>query len=491
MPHSAWRIACVTGIGLAIVGGAAAQGPLDLIPAESVLGWYARPLPDKAAPSEGPSALQTILDLGTRIAGRPLDSRAQLTARLLEAFGLTVHYPHAIALVDARAKPIAEGAEGRQVDQLRCVLVVQTQKQSDPFRRIIQKVVNEQTDSQVATLGRKKAGSARYQELRDKRLPEWCVIAWGEIGEYFVLTVGDGVWPLVASVARGEAPSLSRDAWMAEVRHQPGHPTSARADGNGPPLLELFVDAQGIRERLDPFVNGRATAFFRGWEAEAMERGHWALGYEQRALYCVGNFLIEGQTRTRVYADPGLRSAPLLETIPEESRYAVFEVPLGDLIRRLVSGWYATRSPEVRESAAQAWERIKHARGIDPERDILAHLGEHAILHNDPPHPLHIPVAVTILVEIRDEPALVHKTLDSLCAAWQEQVERVADETGVPNPNSVQRDDDGVWYLQFGPIAGPAWIATDKFIIASWSPLALRSYLEKLGDVVGRSPSGK
>jgi hypothetical protein len=34
--------------------------------------------------------------------------------------------------------------------------------------------------------------------------------------------------------------------------------------------------------------------------------------------------------------------------------------------------------------------------------------------------------------------------------------------------------------------AGRAWTVTDRFIITSWSPAALRSYLEQIGDRVGK-----
>ena len=50
-----------------------------------------------------------------------------------------------------------------------------------------------------------------------------------------------------------------------------------------------------------------------------------------------------------------------------------------------------------------------------------------------------------------------------------------------------------MWYLRFGldgpdwlGLAGPAWTVTDRFIILSWSPLALREYLAKVPDEVKR-----
>jgi hypothetical protein len=50
---------------------------------------------------------------------------------------------------------------------------------------------------------------------------------------------------------------------------------------------------------------------------------------------------------------------------------------------------------------------------------------------------------------------------------------------------TLHREDDGLWYMQYGPIAGPAWVVTERFIVTSWSPRALREYLAKAGESVG------
>ena len=476
---ASWPVVLLTGLTFAAVGSASADEPLDLIPADHLLCWTGRPFPDTTPPTDedSPSVLATLLDVGTRIAGRPLDSKAQLMVRLLEAFGLMIRYPHALALIDARAKPVGPDGLGRRVDRLRFALIVQTGAKSEPFRRTIQKIVNEQTDNQQASLQRKKAQRWSYQELKDNRLPDWCVIAWGDIGEHFVLTVGAGVWPLIASVGAGETPALSRDPWVV----------AARATLNPKPLIEIHAAARAIRERLDPLVDGRATGFFKAWHADDMARSHWALGFDGRALYCIAHILNNDEkTVRRIYADPKIRNKRLLATIPETARYAIYRVPVGKIVPRLISSWLATRSPEVRQSAEQAWARIQAEYGFDAERDLLANLGRHIVMHNDPPHPLHVPLAMTTLVEIRSEPARVRQTLETICRAWQTGLERANEQNSVPNPALLHRADDGVWNIQFGPFAGPAWTVTDRFIITSWSPTALRSYLSKVGDKVGQ-----
>lgn len=457
---------------------APAGEPLDLVPAESLLVWHARPYPDLGPVSEEPSTLAALLDLGTRLAGKPLDARARIAMRLIETFGAMIHYPHAVALIDARAMAIDGSSDGRRVDQLRMALIVQTGGQNLPFRRIIQKTVNEQTDSGVAKLEHKSAGGAEYQELRDTRLPDWSTIAWGELGGYFVITLGADVWPSIAALAADGSAGLARHAWMEEVRAE--HARDA--------LIEIYVAIREIRARLDPFVDGRATDFFAAWQVEQMDRAHWTIGFQDRALYCRSHLRIGERTRTRLWADPQAleTNEKLRGVIPEGARFGVYQLAVGEWIPRFISGLVATRSPDQRREIEQVWARIQREVGFDAQAGFLEHLGDHVILHNEPLHPLRLPLAFTTLVEIRGEPAAVRATLDKMSGAWQNWLRQRNDETPVPNPLSIERDPDGIWYMQLGPVALLAWTTTDRYLVESWSPTALRAYLAKAGAAVGK-----
>jgi hypothetical protein len=490
-----WLAALVlTVLGPALVSRAAdAREPIDLIPADSLLCWYGRPTPDEGARNEQPSTLQTLVELGARLAGGPLDSGIQLNVRMAEMFGLMLHYPHAVALVDARAKPTATDASARRVDRLRFALVVQVGEQTEPFLRIIQKAVNEQTNSGAATLVNARAGRWSYQELRDQRLPDWAAIAWGQIDRHFVLTVGPNVWQSIAAVAQGEQPALTSDPWYAV----------ARAKQRRTAFVEIFVAAAEIQTRLDPFVDGRAGDFFRAWDAGNLRQAHWALGFEERALYCVAHLRLgsagdEAQESTvrRVYADPENRDPHLLAAIPPGARYAIFDVPADRILARFFRGVLAIQGARARANIERLWAEAQAKHGFDAEHGLLAHLGERIVLHNDPPHPLHLPLALTVLIEIRDEPATVRGTIEAICSAWRAALEEVVAKNGAPPPFTLHRDDDGIWYVRYGVggsgwlgLAGPAWTVSDRYIIASWSPAALREYLEKApAEVTHRTP---
>ena len=67
--------------------------------------------------------------------------------RAAEAISLMVRHPHAVALVDAGARPHEEDPAEPRVDALKLIVAIQVGEQEDVFPRLVQKVVNEQTDA--------------------------------------------------------------------------------------------------------------------------------------------------------------------------------------------------------------------------------------------------------------------------------------------------------------------------------------------------------
>lgn len=453
---------------------AAPREPLDLVPAESLLCWAGQPLPAaNATTATQPSAWQTVLELGTRLAGSAagnLDPATQLGLRGAELFSLMIRYPHAVALIDTDALPVSSDPTARRVDRLRCVAIARNGSDREVFLRTIQKTVNEHTDSGQATLETRPAGSWTYQLLTDRRLPPWAQIAWGQIDDHFVLTLGPDVWPLVARVAAGEAPALSGQEWCQAAR-QP------RRDQT---LIEIYVAAAELRARLDPLLDGRAGAFFNAWDAPHLQKAYWALGLQGPALFCQARLRIAGRTIDRLYADPDNRDAQLLAAVPEGAHYAIYTLPMDRTLSRLSAGIVSILGTEPRETVRRIWAEIEARPGFDIRHKLLSHVGEHVIFHNDPPHPLGLPVAVTTLIELRGGASEVRETLDTIATGFQEALRNAAAEGRGPPPWRLARETDGTWYVRLGPIAGPAWTVTDRFIVLSWSPWALHTYLDRV-----------
>lgn len=459
-----------------------ADGPLDLVPDDVLICWKGEPFPDTASTQPGaagePSAIATLIDAGTRIAGAPLRARQKFALRLVEAFGAAARKPFALAILDAKARPTDDG-DGKRVDKLQVALIVRTNGRNEPFLKIVQKAVNELTDQGQATLAKREAAKWKFDELTDKRLSE--SIAWGIIGDYFIVSYGPGVWPRIAAIAAGDAAALSRDAWVAEARTDLIQSLRSAGSGAQPihePIVEVYLAARAVRERIDPFVDGRASRFFAAMHAEDMDRALWSLGFKGRALYCAAHYRESGQMVRRLYADPDVNDPRVLRLIPADSRYAIYRLHLPSYTPRMFGSYYATRDEKDRDSAERFWQRIQQELGFDGQKDLLDHLGSTIVLHNHPPHPLRLPLAFTCIVDVRDG-AKVRATMEKLLTAWQKHLAdtEAADEAGW---TALERDDDGVWYLQYGPIAGLAWTMTDHHLVTSWSPAALRDAVRLL-----------
>lgn len=452
--------------------------PLDLIPADTMLAWYGRPIPEAGAADAGPSAINTVLSM-VDLAGQQLDRGARLNLSILKAAAEMVRYRHVLALIDTSARQGGVHPDSRQLADVKFAFVVEAGDDGGRFKRIVQDTLNEQVNQANARLTKESSHGFEYWRLVDARLPDWAVVAWGEIGPHFVVTLGTDVWPRIARIAAGEATAMSRDPWVAETRGERGRNA----------LIEIFVDSEMIETKLDDSLNGRVTQFFAAWDAGAMERGHWALGIENNTLYCIAHFMLDGESVTRVYADPEIRNPRVLALIPDGARRAVYKVPAATVLRNLVAGLYVWQAEETREAARRRWHAIQREFGFDVQKEVLDNLGDTVILHNAPRHPLRLPIFFTTIVEIERNHAQVQATLNKMCRRWQEAVAKAMEEDGVSDP-AVIHENGGIWSIQVGPFDVVAWTVTDRYLVISWSPMALRQYLAMAGDALEQPLDG-
>lgn len=473
-------LGCVLCLGTALTAAQPARisEPLDLIPADTMLAWYGRPIPEAGAADAGPSAINTFLSMAD-LAGQQLDRGARLNLSILKAAAEMVRYRHVLALIDTSARQAGVHPDSRQLDDVKLVFVVEAGKDAGRFRRIVQDTINEQTSKATARIDDQTASGFEYDRLVDARLPAWAEVGLGQIGPYFIVTLGTDVWPRIARVAAGEATSLAGDPWVTETRGARGRNA----------LIEIFVDSAMIETKLDGELNGRVTQFFEAWDAGAMERGHWALGIENNTLYCIAHFMLDGQSVRRVYADPEIRNPQVLALIPDGARRAVYKVPAATVLRNLVAGLYVWQAEETREAARRRWHTIQREYGFDVQKEVLDNLGDTVILHNAPRHPLRLPIFFTTIVEIERNHAQVQATLNKMCRRWQEAVAKAMEEDGVSDP-AVIHENNGIWSIQVGPFDVVAWTVTDRYLVISWSPVALRQYLTMVGDALRQPLEG-
>ena len=448
--------------------------PIDILPIDQMVSWYGRKLPDAPEPGAGLSQLELWLAAARTVAEKmgKVDPGALLGMRILQSMGQMIRYPYAIALLDTSAKHAGRHPDSRQLDQAEIVFVVQTEGNSGPFGQLIQDTLYEQTTDASTQLNELEAENWKYYQLIDNRVPKWVEVAWGEIGPFFVLTVGKDVWPKVAEVAAGKRGSLGRDKWLMRQREDRGKDA----------LIEIYLDPVQMK-KLDPLLHGSVSAFFEAWGAAEMTRAHWALGLEGNILYCHAHFEIGGNTEIRRYADASYVTPETLKLTPEGYRQAVYRMPdgAGDFLYRLVHSLYVWQAPNNRTRAYYLWKNIQEQLNIDAQRDVLDNLGDTIVLHNYPTHPLKLPLFFTTVIEIKRDNAKVRETLNKMCEAWQEALIRNEDEQPIENPAKLRRDGD-VWHVEIGPsVLSPlAWTVTNHYIVISWSYTALTDYLAEM-----------
>lgn len=408
-------------------------------------------------------------DAGTRVL---IDAAASLPAVL--------RHPWALCLLGTDAEPFGEG--GYRLAELRVGLIIQTDGRNADLEACIQHLLHSHVSSQTGRIETVLDGTATSHRLVDNRLPDWAHMQWGAVNQFYVLALGPGAFGQIAATIRGQGRSLPNDAWF-----QSAH---ARCHGDTA-TIEWTLRFDRIRQHLEPIMTGRPDEVIGALGLGDVRRGLWTVGSAARAVeaYAVlqRGDVDEFTPICVVPQDTRIEAA----IPPEASRYAAIHYRPRQLVLRARDAYLASRSPSTRANWGDVWARIEAETGVSTDRDLLEQLGQWIVIHNEPPNPLSLPLAETVLVEISGSPVAVRTTLDRLLGWYQR---RLASARG-PSPGGpgwlewqLKRDPDGVWYLQAG-IYGPALAVTERWIVISYSPVAVRQNLAYLKRSAGQPTS--
>ncbi|MBE7507731.1 MAG: hypothetical protein HS101_15810 [Planctomycetia bacterium] len=457
---------------------------MDLVPSDALVVYAAKPYsflmgesPTQSdGETKGPTVSLTSI-VGFLNAAGLIPGDGQVYADIISALPLLGRYEHALALLDVSTKLVQPAGDDDQtgtqkkilrLDRLQVAVVFRTGENCKPVTDQLYRVMSRYTNRDVAALSTHKTGDYEYQRLVDERLKEWAVWEWGTIGDCFVLTFGEGAYDRLVSVASGKTTSMSRNDWYrrgAEQTHV------------GDCFAHWVTDFTQLRERLGEAAEGRVARVAAALQADDIRQDMWAVGIEGRALTWRRYYRRGSEDVTRLYSDPSLYSKEHLRIVPDEARhFAIIKVPTRWLVDNLPRAWVAAQSESNYRKWKTAWQRLEQERGLDIGGNLIEHIGETVILFDYPEHPLRIPFALTIAIEI-DNGRAVSAAINSLLEAWSRYLdERAERNKTVLARVSVKRDDEGIWYLQ-AAIPGPALKVTDRYMVISWSPQALRDAL--------------
>lgn len=462
---------------------------VELIPADCAVAYMARPYFGGATsgqdepPGKQLAAILTILN-----AGGLIPDEGQVYADIAARLPLLGRYEHAVALLDVSsrvlrepAKPAASrpgggattaqpGAErvSLRLERLRVAVILRTGGDNRDAIAHMNHVLGRYTNEDVADVTRGRAGAYEYERLKDDRLTGWAVCEWGAVGDFFVVCFGEGTFERIADAASGKRPALSADAWYQKAA-QATRGTAAQA--------QWYLGFARLEECLQPVAGERYGKVRAALHATGMTRDLWTVGREGRATTWLRYYRRNSEDVLRVYSDPESAPERLRRIIPAEAKnYAIIKVPTRWLVDNLPKAWLAAQSEVHVQRVNEVWDRLERQTGIDIGGSLIKHLGEHVVIFDYPRHPLEVPFALTVGIEIDDAKA-VETALDALLSAWGKYLDQRAERRSSALLRMyVKKDKDGVWYLQAG-ILGPALKVTERFIVISWSPHALREAL--------------
>lgn len=459
-----------------------------LIPADCLVAYSSKPYAE-AAPTSMPASNPVTGDAPPRREGSQLShilailnlsgmipDEGQVFADIAARLPLFGRYEHAAILMDVSSKVIRRPAtanepasESLRLNSLQCAAIFRTGPDRTDILEHLNQLIGRYTNKSVGTLTRETAHGLPYQRLADNRLIDWAIWEWGPIGDDYVICFGAGSFEKIAAVYAGKSPTLADDKWF-KAAGKKVHAEAAHA--------QWFIALAKLEACLTDVAGSRYEKVIEALKADHMTHDLWAIGRRGRAMTWYRCFRRNGEDVLHVYSDPDNPSRAMRRIIPDAAKhYAIIQVPTRWLVDNLPRAWVAAQSDDHIRLLTAEWKRVEQVTGVNIGENLFEHLGENIVIFDYPPHPLDIPFALTIAIEINDRKA-VSEALDALLLRWGQYLDQRADRRGTRLVRLyVKHDPDGVWFLQAG-ILGPALKVTDKFVVISWSPQALREALK-------------
>ncbi|MCH7591618.1 MAG: hypothetical protein IH989_02405 [Planctomycetes bacterium] len=453
----------------------------EVVPHDAVAAYFAEPPSSQESPQAPWSALKLATFVADRANQAGLLSSIEETSRqwidLAAALSVVFDHPHAVALLDVKARSGSD--DGHELAALQAALIIRTDGDNKRITERIQHLLGVYTNTQYASLSEQSAGDMTWFSLRDARLGDWAVIAWGAYGDYYVVVIGEGAFERIVATIRDPKDSLRHDAWFARAVRQ----TAAPMTGDGTATVGLptepsyawYVRFDRLRRSSDAGFDAKVQWVQFSLGLAGVDRGLWMAAQSP----ATGSVEVVGvhrqKDRDTLHRLAGEFAGADLpdDAVPDlVVGFAVIDCIPSAVWRGASNAYLGSRGSNSKERCELGFDRIEEESGVSVEQDILSLLGGPVVIHNYPRHALRLPLAWTLVVPVRGDPRVLRDRVDKVLRAVQRQQ---ASENGV----QLVRTTDGIWHLQYG-LAGPALAITDRWLVLSFSPYAVRQNLALL-----------
>lgn len=472
-------VACVASLALPFSLVAGEPRPItDVVPEDNLIVYMARPYAAQGdatttQPAPGVSIATILSILNT---SGLIPDEGQVYADIATALPLLGRYEHALILLDISSKVIRRPGrtpeEGPRVSlrlkHMQAAVAFRTEGDDKAVLQQLNRVVGRYTHNEIASLTTERSCGFEYQRLVDDRMPGWAIWEWGRLGDFYVVCFGTGSFEKLAKAYSNEADSLSDDAWFRKAHKETKGDVA---------LAKWCIAFERIESRLNEVAKGRHEKVIAALSADHLSHDFWTVGLDGRALSCYRCYRRNDKDVLHKYSDPASFPAQQSAIVPAGARhYAVINVPSGWLVDNVPRAWLAAQSQRHIDEWTKIWESLEQEVGIDLSSNLINNVGDHIVIFDYPPHPLEIPLAYTMAIEVKDERA-VKMAIDSILSAWGQYLDDRAKRSGstLLRVRVIHANDD-VWYLQAG-VLGPALKVTKGYVVLSWSPQALRDAL--------------
>ncbi|MEK6674547.1 MAG: hypothetical protein AABZ47_02710 [Planctomycetota bacterium] len=440
-----------------------APSPLvNAVPASAIAAYFFHP--DAISPDQNtqpPGTVQLLSRLAEQASKWGVFSNVDISVRVwidvLSALETLTTFPHAAILLDIDAAPRSDG--GHELSRCQAALLIHTGPDPSSVDRRIQNLLAKYTNNEHAQLTQSTIQNRPVQLLRDKRLPDWAVIQWGRRGDLYVITIGDQAYEKIAAASEDPSGRLIQDRWFGQAFDQLRVPDAKAA---------LYVNLRRAGTMGDTGLKEKIAEVQRVLRLEGSSQLMATLKQSGRAVLLQASTEKDTQTVHRLLARPLTASEE--STIPRDAAWVMsLDVTPSELYKMGWDAYLAAKSPPARQSCLDSWRQMESASQVVIERDVLDHLRAPIVVHNYPPHALGIPLAVTVQIPVSGDVAALRAKVDRLCQYAQEQLKGAS-------ILSLVHDPDGTWFIRFG-LDGPGVVVTDRDVVISFSPAAIRQTL--------------
>jgi hypothetical protein len=376
----------------------------------------------------------------------------------IAAISNVIAHSHALMLFDLQVE--RDEHESHHVSELRAALVMRTQGNNKAIEKRIQHLLDSYTNQSESTLDSLQIEEHTVHRLKDRRLADWVVPCWASVGDYFVVAIGEESMKAVIAAVQSKIDTIWQDPSFREG-------VEALSAQNA--LITVYSRFDEIRKK-SRLLGAKLQRVQAALAMPDCEQGVWAAGYSGRSME-IRQWLRSGDKgMSAVIAGGEILGHPAKDALPEGAQtFAAIGIEPSEWFERFRNAYLAARSRKNAAESRAYWGEVERSAGLH-FAVFFSRLGGPILIHDFPEHALRMPPAWTLVVPVADS-QLVRRDVDAILSFWQKELEGQA--------CGLVHTTDGIWFLKVG-LEGPALTVTDRHLLISFSPYAVRQNLEEL-----------